>query len=165
MTNSPHIIIDGYNYILRLSHVDPTQEDALFDARERMIRQMAAFMGQKRRRITIVFDGQDIKGITKMRRPAGLSVIFSRAPQKADPAILALIGKSKQPRNITVVTSDHALARMAAGSGCLTVSVEEFSQKMTNKQTNDEYEQKYRAQMTPKELDDWLKLFNQEKEE
>jgi predicted RNA-binding protein with PIN domain len=165
MADFPHIIIDGYNYILRLSQIDPTQEDALFEARERMIRQMAAFLGQKRRCITIVFDGQDIKGVAEIRRPAGLSVVFSRAPQKADPAILALIAKSKQPRNITVVTSDHALARMAAGSGCLTMTVEEFAQKLITKQNVDEYEKKYRVQMSQKELDEWIRLFNQKKEE
>ena len=61
MSNRPHIIIDGYNYILRHSNIDSSKEDALWNAREQLIHRMIAFLGQKQILISIVFDGKDIK--------------------------------------------------------------------------------------------------------
>ncbi|MDZ7314790.1 MAG: NYN domain-containing protein [candidate division KSB1 bacterium] len=158
-TDQPHWIIDGYNYILRTEKIDFDSEDALLDARERLVRRLIAFRGQKRQCITIVFDGRDLKGIQRQPRPAGVEVIFSRAPQKADPAILALIQKSLQPRKITLVTSDNSLAHHAAGFGCTILSVEQFTEKMKRDEEETEYRQKYEARLSPDQVDEWLKLF------
>ncbi len=160
--NRPHIIIDGYNYILRQSHIDMSQEHALWDAREKLIHQMIGYLGQKRIRITIVFDGQDLKGISKIRRPAGISVRFSKAPQKADPLILNIIRKSRHPKNITLITSDVSLSRQAAAYGCLTQTSEAFAAKLTAPKKTMDYHGKYDVHMSPKEVQEWLKLFGEE---
>ena len=161
----PHIIIDGYNFILRQSHIDMSQEHALWDAREKLIRQMIAYLGQKRLHITIVFDGQDIKGIAKIRRPAGISVKFSKAPEKADPLILKIIRKSRHPKNITLVTSDVSLTRQAAAYGVDTVTSEAFAGKLTAPAKPINYHDKYDVHMSPKEVQEWLKLFGEADEE
>lgn len=165
MTNRPHIIIDGYNYILRQFNVDFSQEYALWDAREELIRRMISYLGQKRLKITIVFDGQDVKGIAQKSRPAGISIVFSKAPRKADPVILDIVAKSENKKNITLVTSDRPLASSAAGLGCETVSVEAFSQKIMHKQKDQEISQKFKGDLTPKELEEWLRLFEGGKED
>ena len=161
----PHLIIDGYNFILRRHDVDSSDEHALWDARERLVHQMIAYLGQKKMLITIVFDGQDIKGILQKHRPAGISVRFSKAPMKADPLILEIIRKSNNRKSITLVTSDRALAGQAADLGCHTLDVENFLRKMTRKETNSEYSKKYKPDLTSKEMEEWLKLFGDEQKD
>lgn len=161
----PHIIIDGYNYILRQTSIDPAQEHALWDAREKLIHQMIAYLGQKRLRITIVFDGQDVKGISKIRRPAGIGVRFSKAPQKADPLILNIIRKSHHPKNITLVTSDVTLTQQAAAYGCQTMTSEAFAEKLAPPKRSLEYNGKYDVHMTPSEMQEWMKLFGEQDED
>jgi predicted RNA-binding protein with PIN domain len=165
MAERPHIIIDGYNFVLRQYSIDFTNEHALWDAREKLVHQMIAYLGQKQIRITIVFDGQDLKGISEKHRPAGISVRFSKAPQKADPLILEIIRKSNAKKNITLVTSDRPLARLAAGYGCETIGVSEFEQKMVRKQQKFEHTEKYNANLSPKEIEEWLKIFENGKED
>ena len=157
MTKRPHIIVDGYNYILRQFDIDFSQEHALWDAREELIHRMISYLGQKRLKITIVFDGQDVKGIAQKLRPAGISIVFSKAPRKADPVILDIIAKSENIKNITLVTSDRPLARLAAGFGCATVSVEAFSEKIVHKHKEEEVDQKFKGELTQKELEEWLR--------
>lgn len=164
MRNHPHIIIDGYNYILRQFHIDFGREYALWDAREKLIHQMIAYLGQKQLRITIVFDGQDIKGIAKIRRPAGLSVLFSKAPYKADPLIIKLVQKAKNPTLITVVSSDVGLANVVKAYGCTITSSEDFAARISADHREIEHTNKYEAQLSPKEVEEWLRLFQENKD-
>lgn len=161
----PHYIVDGYNFILRRRRIDHQQEHALWDAREELIRQLVVFRGQKNILISVVFDGQDLKGLAQQSHPTGIKVIFSQAPLKADPAILKIIQSTRNPRNITLVTSDQTLARLAAGAGCLVISIEAFAEKMAPSQEEPEYAQKYKAQLTSEEMNNWLKLFQQPRDE
>jgi predicted RNA-binding protein with PIN domain len=159
MSDRPHYIIDGYNYIMRFSPIDFSQEHALWDAREKLVHQMVAYLGQKKIRITIVFDGQDVKGISRKPRPAGISVRFSRAPEKADPLIIKMVSESKSPANITVVTSDKQLANICKAYGCLDMSVEAFASKMTTERQDTAVSEKYDVNMTPKDVEEWMRLF------
>lgn len=161
MADLPHIIIDGYNYILRTVRIDSSQEHALWDARERLVRQVIAYRGQRRLVVTIVFDGVDLKGIAQLPRPKGVSVVFSQKPQNADTKIEEMVRSAKQPRSITVVTSDRSLAAKVAGYGSEAMTVEAFAQKLNSSDREDEYRQKYRTQMSKSELDEWLKLFDE----
>ncbi|RQW10466.1 hypothetical protein EH222_02340 [candidate division KSB1 bacterium] len=160
----PIYIIDGYNYILRLWRIDRSQEHALWEARERLIHQMIAYLGQKKMRIHIVFDGQDVKGVATTPRPAGIVVQFSNAPAKADPLIIDFVRKSKSPGTITVVTSDKPLAESCAHHGCAIMSVEALAEEMAQDHQKSELSDKYDVKMTPKEVEEWLRLFSGEKE-
>jgi predicted RNA-binding protein with PIN domain len=162
MSSRPHFIIDGYNYILRHFYIDMSEEHALWDAREQLIHQMIAYLGQQQIRITIVFDGQDLKGITKIQRPAGISVRFSKAPVKADPVIINLVQKSKTPKNITVVTSDNGLAAVCQSYGSEILSSEAFLDKIERERHKQNVVQKYEHDMTPSELKEWLRLFGED---
>ena len=161
MAERPHIIIDGYNFVLRRYSIDFSNEHALWDAREQLVHQVVGYLGQKLMRITIVFDGQDLKGISAKHRPSGISVRFSKAPQKADPLILDIIKKSKNRKNITLVTSDRPLARLAKGQGCETIGIGDFVQKMARKDQKLENSEKYKANLTPKDVEEWMRIFEQ----
>lgn len=154
-----HIIVDGYNFILRTSKIDPADDEALWKAREKLIHQLIAFRGNKKLQITIVFDGQDVKLLGKTPRPSGIHVLFSKAPQKADPLILKLIDQAQRRKSITLVTSDRFLASSARAKGSQTMSVEDFQIKIDKRKSNLEYNNKYEQTMSQAELEEWLKLF------
>ncbi|MDZ7724348.1 MAG: NYN domain-containing protein [candidate division KSB1 bacterium] len=158
------IIIDGYNFILRFHDITPGQDDALYIAREQFIHKVISFRGNKAMDIIIVFDGQDIKGLSKQHRPAGIKVMFSKAPQKADPLILKLLDQAADTRHITLVTSDRGLAHRATLYQCNIQNVEEFAASMRRPviEKPREIEKKYNSsQMSQSELDEWLRLFNE----
>jgi len=159
MTAQQLIIIDGYNYILRQKSIPKGDDSILWQAREEFIRQIIAFRGNKRINITIVFDGQDLKGLTKVHRPQGIKILFSKAPQKADPLIIKLIEKSPQPRNIILVTSDRSLANLARSVGCTIWSSEALAGKLPQPDLETEYKYKFNTTLTPDEVEEWMKIF------
>ena len=157
-TFKQHIIVDGYNFILRTSRIDPSDDEALWRAREKLIHQLVAYRGNKQLQITIVFDGQDVKLPGKTSRPSGIHVLFSQAPQKADPLILKRIDQSTQKGNIILVTSDRPLALLAQAQGCQIQSVEDFISRIS-KREKQENSNKYEQKMSKAELEEWLELF------
>lgn len=161
MPQRKQIIIDGYNYILRFYDIPPKEDDALLSAREQFIHKVISFRGNKAIDITIVFDGQDIKGLSNQHRPAGIKVLFSRAPQKADPLILKLLKQISPTKDITLVTSDKGLAHRASLYHCEIQSVEVFNDWMRSREHDrpHEIEKKYSSNMSPSELEEWLRLF------
>ena len=161
MADIHHIIIDGYNYILRLQKINHSDENALWSAREEFVRKVISFRGNKRKKITIVFDGQDIKGITKIKRPAGINIRFSKAPQQADPVIISIVQKDPHPGTITLVTSDRGLAASAKSYGCMHMTVEAFRTKLTQSNNQFEYQDKYNIRMSEKDLEEWMNIFDQ----
>ena len=161
MSDRLHYIIDGYNYILRHFHINFDEEDALWRAREQLIHQMITFLGQKKIRITVVFDGQDLKGITDIHRPAGIKVRFSKAPQKADPLIIDMVKKAKTPQTIIVVTSDTGLGTITKSYGSDSMTSEEFAGKLARDHQKFEISDKYETKMSSKELEEWLRLFGE----
>ena len=164
MAPRQHIIIDGYNYILRFHDIRPGEENALFEARERFIHKIISFRGNKTLDITIVFDGQDIKGLSRQQRPAGINILFSRAPQKADPLILKLLEQAADTQQITLVTSDRGLVHRATLFRCDVQSVEEFNAAMQPPALEKprEIEKKYKVNMSQNELEEWMRIFKED---
>jgi len=164
MKNFPQLIVDGYNYIFRNHGLKANDEDALWRTREELVHDLIAYRGNKRIQITVVFDGQDVRLLSKTPRPAGIRVLFSKAPQKADPLIIKLVQQADKPGNITVVTSDRTLASSVRKSGCQVWTSEELKHKMKKRLRENEYKNKYDASLSPEDLNDWLNIFNQDGE-
>ncbi len=165
MSDRPHIIVDGYNLILRTKLVSTKDENALWAARDALLAQLEAYRSDKEIRITVVFDGQAVKLFNQPIKSGGIELLFSKAPQKADALIKNMIDRERQRRNITLVTSDRALADYARASGCETRSVEEFSRRWTRPKQESEHGAKYGKPLSTGEVDEWLRLFGLGKEE
>jgi len=159
MSSQPVIIVDGYNYILRCKPVPRDNDKALWQAREEFVRQMSVYRAGKKLKVIIVFDGQDEKGLARTSAAGGISVQFSSAPQKADPHIIKLIEKFASPRNITLVTSDRALANLARSMGCTIWDTGVLLAKLARNDLPEEFQQKYNTNLGQNEIDAWLDLF------
>jgi predicted RNA-binding protein with PIN domain len=157
MNKNPQIIIDGYNMILRTQNKPFGDENDIWQARQNLIDRLAAYKSQKNVNITIVFDGSQDFTENHAHRRSGINIRFDKI---ADSLIKEIVDRAVQPRNVTVVTSDRDLAFAVRSQGAQTLAVEAFERKLKNR-TNPsrEYDAKYNARLSPKEVNDWLKLF------
>ena len=160
MQNRHHIIVDGYNMILRGMGITAGNESRLEQARQKLVGQLSGYRVGKNIAITIVFDGQ-MQFQSMKSTASGVTVVFSRPPQKADHVIIELLEKEANAANATLVTSDMALASLARSIGSNHVTVEEFMGKYTAPERDTGYGEKYDPPQSRAEIEKWLKIFNE----
>ena len=158
MSDKAHIIIDGYNFILRTGHVDQQNINALESARHELITKLSSYKASKQVKITVVFDGQAEYFDQHTSSPSGINVVFSNPPQNADRVIVNMIENASLTGNITIVSSDNFIRTSAGSLGCQILTSGEFAQKLIQKPAND-YSEKYSKNMSQIELDEWMKIF------
>jgi uncharacterized protein len=119
------IIIDGYN-LLHASDIfgdaespDAAQQTAFELSRSALIAFVAKAVGPKlAAKTTLVFDAADAPpGLPNNYRQHGIMLRFARRHTTADELIGELIERSRQPKQLLVVSSDHAVQRMARQRG------------------------------------------------
>ncbi len=160
MASTPLILIDGYNVILSNAHIDSNDENALWRAREDLVRRLIACWGHKKIRITVVFDGRPDIHVTRLHRPANLRIVFSRAPQQADHVILNLIKQDKHPQNTILVTSDRKLAHDGISLGVRHWPASRLISKIVSQTTTRHVSAKYDRPMSADEIKEWKNIFN-----
>ncbi len=123
------IVIDGYNLIRRSAMLAPVDRRDLGEGRDALLKALGAYRRLKAHRITVVFDGWERGGAAEQAtQVAGVRVIFSRRGDRADQAILRLVEKA--PAGAVVVSSDRAVAEAAGRMGAVTLSAEEFEERL-----------------------------------
>lgn len=159
---TPEIIIDAYNLIYRASDLRKHLQQSLEIARERLLQKLIVFRQNKKIKITVVFDGNRVGQPSSVTR-SGLQIHYSIPPKKADEIIKFIVRKRKNPRNITVVSSDNEILNFARTSRANIMKSEEFYQKYLQAEQAKDSENR-KPEMTEKELQNWLILFNQAKD-
>ncbi len=178
-------LIDGYNFLLRSFRFLEAQH-GLEAARAKLevrLREFLRASGQ-RVRVVLVYDGAKGFGSASLGEdPAGgpsgggLEVVFSRPPRSADEHILDACKLWKGPGTLTVVTSDlKDIAARVRGPGLRHATSEEFAEMldealMRPRGAAEEVppesalgpEKPSPEEITPQEVDDWLRIFSQPK--
>ena len=122
-----HVIIDGYNLLALTGTTGGGMHSD--DAREALLRVLAAYRHRKGHALTVVFDGwQRGRPIESREHRAGVEVIYSRRGERADQVIERLAGE--YGTECAVVSSDHEVIRAARANGALTLNALEFAQKL-----------------------------------
>lgn len=124
-----HLIIDGYNLLGVRGEMAGVAGGGGEAARERLLRELAAYRQRKGHPITVVFDGWR-QGPDSERREhrAGLQVVFSRQGERADQVIQRLVDDFGP--DCAVVSSDREVADFARARGALTIGAGEFDGKL-----------------------------------
>lgn len=161
MPNDPKILIDGYNYILRLENVDAENRHGLEEARERLIAKLASYRRERRVSLTVAFDGDDMGPHPHSYMKNGVKVIFSQPPSNADTVIKKIIQSENTPKNLTVVTSDRAVADFAKQAGCETLKSENFQLRLSKMTEIIDHESKFGRELSDEEVQEWISLFNE----
>lgn len=118
-------LIDGHNLIgqtpgLRLD--DPDDE-------QKLILLLRNYLARVQKKGTVIFD-RGLPGGAVKWSSATLDVRFAPAPKTADDLILERLRREKNPRGLTIVTSDHALANAARQAGASVKDSAAFAREM-----------------------------------
>jgi predicted RNA-binding protein with PIN domain len=108
-------IVDGNNLIGRLGG----------GTREELVSELCEVARRKRKRLTVVFDGPPEAGRPKVQSFGDVTVVYA-APRTADEEIVRRIREQRDPRGVTVVTDDRALASTVSGAGARTAGVDVY---------------------------------------
>lgn len=130
-----HFIIDGNNLIGKIKFLHQIQKKAKQDSREKLALILSRYFQTKKISVSLHFDGF-VKEEIKIR---GIRIHYS-GKFTADEKIKLEIEKNKNPKNITLITSDSNLAEFGRVCSCKVMKSEEFTKQLLSSDSNDEEE-------------------------
>jgi len=111
-------LVDGYNVIRRDSRLHEAEMQlGLAGGRRALLTRIQAASHHRNSRIIVVFDGASHAATVTSETHGRIEVRFSRPPQNADQAIIALLDTISQCGSVAVVTADRELAWQARSRG------------------------------------------------
>jgi predicted RNA-binding protein with PIN domain len=90
-------------------------------SRRALLEKLAVFSRVKKARVTVVFDGAPDQAVPDGSTFYGVRVFYAVPGSDADTRIVQLVERSKDPRGITVVTSDRHLAFLVRSNGATVI--------------------------------------------
>jgi len=147
-----HYIIDGNNVIGKSKELTAIQKKDKSLSREKLAFKAGNYFRDKKYKVTIHFDG--FKNIP-INIP-NITIVYSDT-KEADSNIRRQIEQSKNPRQLILVSSDHALQNFARACTCEVLPSEDFN-KLLNEQ-NDNDEENNKIESMNKEINEFKKLF------
>ncbi len=112
------LIIDGYNVLRSNGRTVPLKGSDFQADRERFIENLGRYRGQRRDKVTVVFDGFHADAdFPAVKRQGGVEVIYSRRGQTADEVIKEMVEQASNTRDIMVVSSDREISDFVKGLG------------------------------------------------
>lgn len=152
-----HYLIDGYNFMFRLSEQKPS---SLEERRTSLLTLLNEAISSYNLSASIIFDSADQeRDFAQSARFGTLEVIYAPKGQTADEYIIELVEITKNPKTETVVTSDGELARKCQYIGAHTLTIEEFIAYLIKKAQKKQATTKPNYQETSKNLERLLKIF------
>ena len=154
-------LIDGHNLIPKLGlRLDEPNDE------EELIRLLQDFARVKRQQVEVYFDGAPA-GQAGTRKFGSIRAHFVRQGQSADSAIrkrLESMGKSA--KNWVVVSSDHEVQNSAKVHQAQFIRAEEFVKQMRAAFSSmSAVSNSGEPTISSKEVEEWMKLFNSNKNE
>jgi uncharacterized protein len=111
-----HIVIDGYNYMMRVLGSEVERSSIMDIPRRSFLERLSRYKRQKGGKITVVFDAYNSRSPNRQRENfLGIDVVYSKENETADDVIIGWIQEGRP--NMVVVTSDRAIIDAAKRSG------------------------------------------------
>lgn len=127
------LLVDGYNIIGAWEELKRLRDEDLDQARNLLIEKMAEYQSYRKRRVIVVFDAYEVKGIENRHKQFNVEVIFTKEKETADECIERLIKQLKNVRTkVFVATSDFAEQRTIFGQGAYRISARELAIEVQN---------------------------------
>ena len=145
-------IIDGNNLIGKIRSLQQLQRNDKQSAREKLAMILESFFRGKKTRVSLHFDGFQNTPI----KMAAAKIIYSEN-KSADDRIKAEISVSKNPKLITVVTSDNNLREFARVCSASVIAAEDFAAELQKRNEKDEEEQRIRDMDS---VEEFKRIFN-----
>ncbi|MBC8076483.1 MAG: NYN domain-containing protein [Chloroflexales bacterium] len=157
------VLVDGHNLIGQI----PSLSLDAPDDEAQLVLLLRRYATRKRgRRVVVVFD-HGVYGHPQSLNGYGVECVFAKSPRDADAEIARRVRAVKRPKDWLVVSSDRAVAGEARARGIPVVSSQEFGSKLLLAGTPNPtvYEKGVERALTPKEIEEWLRLFGVEEGE
>ena len=124
------LLIYGYNLMFESTAVERSLDgkNALRAARGRMLHMLVDLIDESLRdKTTIVFDAKKAPpGLPDKYEYHGIQIVFARDWDSADELIQLEIRRHSAPKNLTVVSSDHAIHRKAIARGAHVIDSDDW---------------------------------------
>ncbi len=131
-----HYIIDGNNLIGKIKELFELQKKDGQSARERLAFMLDRYFSGKKATVSLHFDGYPKEAI----RTGNLKIIYSEN-KPADLLIKDEIDRHKNPKLITVVSSDASVYEYAKVNAAGRIKSEEFARRLKEERSKSEEEE------------------------
>ena len=128
-----HYIIDGNNLIGKIPTIKKLQKSRKQTSREKLAFLIGRYFSKSRNSVTLHFDGH----LNEAIKVSGIKIKYSGS-HTADDKIKLEIERSKNPKNIIVVTSDNNVAEFARVCRCQVIKSEDFSKNLSAHSSSDD---------------------------
>jgi uncharacterized protein len=169
------LLIDGYNLMFESfeSRQNMEGKHALRQARERLMQTVLDLIDPEERPETmIVFDAKDAPNhLPDQTERAGIQIVFARDWDSADELIQNEIRKHSAPKQLTVVSSDHAIHKKAKARGATVMDCSQWLDRQWNDRARRQRQEQGEAdaqtesneerqrKLSQEEKQNWLKEF------
>jgi predicted RNA-binding protein with PIN domain len=125
-------------------------------SRRRLLRETAELARRYQLTIAVVFDGTPDPGFPEGSRHGRVRIHYARRGSDADSRIVEMIESDPNRRNITVVTSDAALAGQVRVCGARVMRSGEFRRRLDSLSA---HPAEASPRVAPDEADEWMRYF------
>ncbi|MBK9098985.1 MAG: NYN domain-containing protein [bacterium] len=146
-----HYIIDGNNLLGKERSLSQLQKKNKQQSREKLAFILSRFFAKKKAAVSLHFDGHEREAI----KVSNIKIIYS-GNYSADDNIKREIEKSKNPRNIILITSDTNLMEFGRVCSSKVIKSEEFVKHI--KQSNTDIEERIKSGADT-DVEEFKKLF------
>ena len=123
------LLIDGYNVVNNWKEFKTIREENLEHAREMLLAVAAEYAAFKGQEVILVFDAQEVQGLSNEESRAGARIVFTAEGETADSWIERRTYELvKEGNKVFVVTSDYAEQIVILGVGAYRISAREFNE-------------------------------------
>jgi predicted RNA-binding protein with PIN domain len=150
-------LIDGHNLIGKLPdiHLDDPDDEA------KLVVRLRTYCARTGRRVTAVFDHGLPGGHSWELSGGGVEAVFAPLGRTADGILRERIRQARDPRSLTVVTSDHQVIAAAQARGARVVRSEEFVVQLNTPRPVETIETERDVNLSADEVQEWLKMFGE----
>lgn len=148
-------LIDGHNLVGRMPELrldDPDDE-------AKLVMRLRTYCARTGKRATVVFDHGLPGGRSHELSGGGVEVVFASAGRSADGILRERLRRARDPRGLTVVTSDRQVISAARARGAQVMRSEEFAARLSAPPRAETPEVETDTDLSPEEVQEWLKVF------
>jgi hypothetical protein len=130
------------------------------DDEAKLVARLRTYCARTRKRVTVVFDHGLPGGRSLPLSGGGVEVVFASAGRKADGILRERLRRARDPRGLTVVSSDGEVLAAARTRHARVIRSEDFASLLSSPPEAEDVEVDERDRpVSPEEVQEWLNLF------
>ena len=151
------ILIDGHNLIGKLPdiHLDDPDDET------KLVVRLRTYCARANKRVTVVFDHGLPGGRSWELSGGGVEVVFAPSSRTADGILCERVRRARDPRGLTVITSDRQVIAAVQAQGARVMRSEKFAVQLNTPRMVETIETERDVNLSADEVDEWLKLFGE----